>query len=1131
MAAVESRARTGGQQALQRRLNCKDGLTSSTRRSRARAALAPLFCAAFLSVATLSAAPPPATPTPTSPGSFPVRERVFYVPFEKLEELFATTGRGIFLPYEEFLDLWQRANPDVDPPAIEPPAAAVLRGGSFQGEVEDGIARLTATYSVEALRTGWSELPLSFPGAAIESVELSDPAALLAAGPEGTRLLLPRAGSYTATIRLAVKVQREPGRKQLQLGIPVTGVSRLDLTIPEANARVEVEPGLAATQTITEAGATRVLAFLGRADSVTVRWTPPAGLASEEGAIVSARQWIRATLGERILRLTTFVRYDLQRGEVDRFRVRVPDDLRVIAVKADNLRQWRIEDGVLVLELHAPVRDTYDVELRFERLLETTPEQLTVPFPRGEGLHQELGWLLLESDDNLTVRITEARNLSQLDPDEVPEAYGETRGTGFLYLAQPISLALAIERITPELRASSVSVVALDREEDRWVGWIDYEILRAGVFRLRFQVPTAWRVDSVGTPETVEEFQTEDSGALRTITASLRARARGNFRLPFRLLRDGSVQAATQTLAPPRVLDARQDRGLFGVSAPRAWEVITVERTGSLQDADGDELLRAGILSQVSADAQLPRAYRYRDQPAGVSLRLEPRKTELEVLAQHLIEVTDSELRSTHILQYQVLFAPVDRLRFRAPSTLDDALQVEAQQKTQVQRLATVDGITTWEVELQPPVLGPLIITVRHSEDLAALEAGQRLPVTVALVRPVDARAERGFVALRKEGTLEVSPTTTGMETIDPTDLPDVLRRRQVYGAFRYFTADPTLALELTRYDLQRLASTVVTLLHLHAQVTEERQLRTRATLYVQNADRQFLELRLAPGARITALAVNGQRQSEKKGRDDTATLIEIPPSAAPGGTFPVVVEYEEPLGGGELGSFGSLVLSTPALPDDVPVTRIELALFLPPEYAYFGWDGTLHARSPYAPSLWERFRGLPPALHVPPAPGERTRLGADLATEGFRRFDFDSLAPRGRLQFSYLGWRLYWFLDFLLCAAAALGTALAMTRGWPQHRLAVGLVLLGAAFALCSFTTGPVAGFYGSLLLGVALTCAFFLWRAARRSWQTRRTARGSARSWRRTPSLALDPFIEEAPHPHDTDEERDAHTGEEDR
>ena len=53
----------------------------------------------------------------------------------------------------------------------------------------------------------------------------------------------------------------------------------------------------------------------------------------------------------------------------------------------------------------------------------------------------------------------------------------------------------------------AVTVVKLGQEEDAWIGWVDYAIAKAGLFRLQLRVPERWNVASIGAPNTVEDYQ------------------------------------------------------------------------------------------------------------------------------------------------------------------------------------------------------------------------------------------------------------------------------------------------------------------------------------------------------------------------------------------------------------------------------------------------------------------------------------------------------------------------------------------------------------------------------------------------------------------------------------------------
>jgi len=1073
----------------------------------------------------------------TPPGRI-LREKTVYIPYKKLKEIFEKEGRGVFLPYEEFLRLWHEAQKKPPPPPPEgPPAEAVIRGGSYVGSVAGKVAEFKVDYTIDALKKGWSELPLPLRDTALESVKLSDPEALFAPKGDSYALFLPRPGSYTAVVEFSVRVEEAPGRKTLSFGVPPAGVSRLELTIPEPGVRIDVRPTLAVTQTAAGKENTKVLAFLGNADRLSVSWFPPPGKGVEGAAVLLASQAVKVYLGERILRIATDIGFQVVRGETDTLKIRVPASTRLLSVKGENIRRWSRKEDVLTVALHSPLKEagsgtdrkgggaakTYRLSLTFERILASTPAALTVPFPVAEGVIRESGWVVFNNSQGLNVRIEKTTGLSQLDPKEVPAVLRSDLGVAFRYLAQPVGLSLSVEKITPRIRSFAVSVVILGREEDRWSGWVDYKIEKAGLFKLRLQVPGRWTVVSAGDSRTVEDFQSvENSDGTKTVTVNLKSKALGSFRLPFAFSARGSASPGEKNLSAPAVLDSREDRGLFGISAPKAFSVTTVERT-KVTSADVDELLRSGLLNKVGPDSGMPLTYGYREPGGSVKVRLEAKKTEIDVLAQHLVEITDGGINLTHILDYEIRYAPVESVKFSAPSSLDSVLKVESKEKKEVRRISTNGGTTTWEIALQAAKVGSVTLTITHSAELKALEAGTPFPFAVPLVRPADVGELNGFVAVRKEGTLEISARASEMESIDAGDLPDKLRRGQIYAAFRYFAAEPSLNLTLTRYEYQRLATTIVNLLHLKSVLSEERRLKTEAVFMVQNTDRQFLEISFPEGVKIFSVSVAGKPQKPRQRKADARTrLIQIPASAGRAGTFPVVVVYEERLSEKALGTLGQVSLRTPEVLGDVPVAKVELELFLSPDFAYLSWAGTLKPAFRAGPGLWQRFKDFvdsvvyaenrkTPVVSRARSCGGSLRGSAagpvdiEIPTRGYVKHDFETLAPVGTLSFFYVGRGLFSFIDFLAFLVALLAGYLLLFRVRLQKPLAA-LFLVFVPLCLVWFSRGAIVEIFTSLFAGGFLLFAGLsaasLWRGVK-GYREARLA------------LAPDPYLEEAEPP----------------
>src|SRR6185503_332503 len=141
--------------------------------------VAPLLAA--IASAAFAQEPPPPTPPPTppvlpapvQPATLPqppkiiTKEQTVYIPFEKLEEVFAGQEQGVFLPYREFLEMWNKLNLPEKLKNTEPPVEGVLASASYTGRVEGEVAEIKAKLAFEALKDGWSRLKLGAGGLSI----------------------------------------------------------------------------------------------------------------------------------------------------------------------------------------------------------------------------------------------------------------------------------------------------------------------------------------------------------------------------------------------------------------------------------------------------------------------------------------------------------------------------------------------------------------------------------------------------------------------------------------------------------------------------------------------------------------------------------------------------------------------------------------------------------------------------------------------------------------------------------------------------------------------------------------------------------------------------------------------------
>ncbi len=305
-----------------------------------------------------------------------IREQTIYIPYEKLRKVFEKEGRGVFLPYEKFQELWQAAQEKRETvPEQKPPVAAVITASENEAIVSKDVVRVKAVLKIEVIKEGWNEIPLRLADAAITEATIGGrPARILSAGGEGYKLLMEKTDKKPEQIELtlhyAKAVTKSPGQNSVSFEAPQAAVSRWKVRIPEAGIKVHLQPLIAATEAasdgairpeprksqpaskpeatkptkpITGANETVILAFVGAAPNVRIDWTPKAEGATGLEALASVQAEEQVTVGEGVTRTRVQLAYSISRAELRQLAIEVPAGQKVVNVFDPNVRQWSVE--------------------------------------------------------------------------------------------------------------------------------------------------------------------------------------------------------------------------------------------------------------------------------------------------------------------------------------------------------------------------------------------------------------------------------------------------------------------------------------------------------------------------------------------------------------------------------------------------------------------------------------------------------------------------------------------------------------------------------------------------------------------------------------------------------------------
>ena len=907
------------------------------------------------------------TPTPPNPAPAPppvTTEQTIYVPFDKLEQVFENQERGVFLPYREFLEMWNKLNLPEKLKEKEPPVEGVLASAFYGGKVTGDVAEIKARLGFEALKDGWSRLAL---GAGELSIAESKSTALLNFADGGYEMLFPKKGTYELEATLYGRVARETGRSTLRLKLPRTAVSQFDLVIPDKGLDFTITPA-SAFSSVENADGTRLIAYFGSSQEVSISWTKKTGdtaLAPLLFADVNAA--VRLSAGA--VRTEVDVNYRILRAGVSAFDITVPENQQVLAVDGQNVKEWTVkaEQGTqrLRVALHTPAKDSYALKLRMESPLPPLPHKVALPLIQAQGVERQTGTVGVVSDPELVVEVADMQGLTQQSVATAKGAAPAGNTLSYRYLRLPYAGTISVAEAQPQVEVASELLLTLGIETLTLQAKLDYEVKKAGIFGIQIVLPDGYTPTETTGPN-VDSATVKPAGNTRVLDVKFKQRVLGKFTYAFTAESPREKPDAAITVPVLDPLGVERHEAKIGLAIHVSLKANTVDK-GDLREEDIRNL--GGIAIKDAAATPLTLGFRYRGTAKGAQVLFELRKPRVSAEVLALVEVREALIRSAWTVAYNVEYAGVNEFSIEVPKVIADDVQIDgANIKERIKSEAKdAEGKPTdaivWRIVLQDKVLGAYELRLTHDTARGEQKAGAVAQVALHELKPLGLFRETGQVAVIKDGNLEFTKTDPkGLEVIDPKELHGSLQLDGVFLAYKYSAHPVALKLDVSKNFYLDVPSAVVAYAVLTSVIAEDQAETTEVVYWVRNNSQQFFSIQLP--SRGTAAAkllsdafVNGEPQQPSKRPDKNELLIRLPARQDGNELFPVRFVYEvpSPHPGQKLDMRGKLDIQPPKL-GDTEVLQTRWTLYLPGDYRYVSFDGAM--REDVGERGWKRFFG-----------------------------------------------------------------------------------------------------------------------------------------------------------------------------
>lgn len=378
------------------------------------------------------------------------------------------------------------------------PATYAVYSTKYNASLDEDIADIKGEVDFEVFGKGMVRIPIvRTDDVGLIEVSVNRGASYVMA--EGNRyvLIVDKPGKYKLDLEYLIKVkrEREGGPGQFNLETMPAPVSEFEFTIAEEKTDIFIEPSIK-TETKEEKDKTVAWAIMPMTNNILVRWTK--ALPKETITHVKLEPKAYSTVntfvsvGEGILRCSTAVNYSILQSEISAMRIDVPEDVSVLDVRANDLRDWKVtkDQGRQFLDVYLKygVKGNYYIELSCEKAIGEGSIVAQLPVIRPLGVERNKGFIGIASVSNVELKADKVQNATAIDVKELPPSIWDRSASPILLAFKYLNDDYDIQIDVTKHEEIPVLIAAIDQANYITLVTDEGKSLTKAVYQLRNNV-------------------------------------------------------------------------------------------------------------------------------------------------------------------------------------------------------------------------------------------------------------------------------------------------------------------------------------------------------------------------------------------------------------------------------------------------------------------------------------------------------------------------------------------------------------------------------------------------------------------------------------------------------------------
>jgi hypothetical protein len=881
-----------------------------------------------------------------------------FVPVEDWEEVVKAEPDGILLTYEQYKKLRDLAMQNKRKREGEKsPARAqtVLQSANYVARLDGKILRVDAVFLIQNRIPGYALLPLRLDRVGVTKAELDGKDAGVYRTPKGRlELLLEGEGLHRLHLSFVTPVKDRPTGKEVHFSIPPAPAAHFKAVLP-GELEVETKPAFTESRRKEDDDTTEVQSALGGASSFLLKFRAKA-IEAELIPVIEVDTSLDLAVDGVAKAQWTFV-YNVHRTPVSGLTWALPEGWTISApITSPHPLSWEEADGLLRVHFRSPQKGSFRVKVEMER--EAKPGLMRLPLLTPRGVHLARGSAQVYVDKRFSPRLKTLDGARVID---VKPKKGKTLFPfrAFQYLKPDPNIEVDLRVVEARTRAFVRNLLRIQEREVRLTSRTLVSVREGDLFAMNFGLPEGYSADEVRLSGANGEWKISNDGRQLHLAFPKPLPAGKGFHLFLALrspIRTGT-ESPTALPLPVVTTGAMQEEGVVAVSAPDSLRIQEQEDSFS-------GLTRLDPGTQMGLfrifDPQMRLAYRYRHQPYAGALAVLREKPQVNLTTTIFYALRGSALHAVAHLQYLIRKAPVDRVAFQVPLSVEEGVMIQGAGAKPASRSQT-ETVNLWTVPLQSKVIGTFNLHVSFPISLEGLGDESLL---LPWIRGHGVSSENGQVAVEASEEARISVEAQQLESIPTEEIeaPPGLKDAKALFAYKYAKPNWALALKITRHQSGEVAKVIIENLSGTVQVDPDGGEKTSATFLMKEAGLQDFRMMMPDNYELWSLTVDGV--GVKPARSGNLLIVPLEPRGPTQRLVKVV--YRRPGNGlTTLGKFHTTFPRFDVGTQHAPVLSSSMTVVVPGEYQLIGAGGSMtplfaHPRPrSLLRRVYEKFRGL----------------------------------------------------------------------------------------------------------------------------------------------------------------------------